>query len=271
MFDMMWLELIPVGVSIAAVCVAVFTDLKDRIIPDKMTYPLIAIGIGFHLIVGVYRWELVRAFYGVMGAVLGFGIGYVMYLTGGWAGGDVKLFTALGALLPSYEAPFALPYSTFFPPYSVSYPLFPITLLFNSVIAAVPVLLIIAGVSRARGEGAFYETVKISDLEEGVIPAEIIYEENGEINRYNAGYLGFLSRRVGTPDWDEKITDPDRAAGVTEEQIEVLKEFVRDGRLEDRIKTKKGIPFAPAFGAGVFIGLFYGSLYWCLISWLVTV
>lgn len=265
----MWLGLVPVFFAIGAVCVAIFTDLKKRIIPDKMTYPLIVIGIGFHLIVGLYRGELFRAFYGVFGAGLGFGIGYVMYRIGGWAGGDVKLFTALGALLPVYKAPFELPYSTFFPPYSVSYPLFPLTLLFNSIIAAVPVLLIIVLVSRARGEGAFYKTVKISELDEGMIPAEIIYEKEGEVSRYDTGYLGFLSRRVGTPDWDAKITDPDRAAGVTEEQVEILQELVEEGELEDSLKTKKGIPFAPAFAAGVFIGVFYGGLYWKLITLLV--
>lgn len=267
---MMWLELIPVIISLVAVCVAVFTDLKDRIISDKLTYPLIVIGIGFSLLVGIYRGEWFRALYGGLGAGLAFGIGYVMYRTGGWAGGDVKLFTGLGALLPAYEVPFDLPYSTFFAPYAVSYPLFPLTILFNSIIVAVPVLLLIVGISRVRGQGAFYSTVKISELEEGVIPAEIIYEKDDEATRYDTGYLGFLSRRIGTPDWDKKITDPDRAAGVTEEQIETLQELVEEGELEDRIKTKKGIPFAPALGAGAIIGIFYGSLYWRLIIWLVT-
>ncbi len=265
----MWISLIPVIFALGAVIIAVYTDLSERIIPDKMTYPLIVIGIGFHLILGLYRWELIRAFYGVLGAALGFGIGYAMYLTGGWAGGDVKLFTALGALLPSFTPQFDLPYATFFPLYASKYPLFPLTLLFNSIIAAVPVLLLYVLISRLRGKGAFYRTVKISEAEEGMIPAEIIYEKDEEISRYDSGYFGFLSRNLGTPDWDNKITNPDRAAGLTEEQVNFLKELVQEGKVEDRLKIKKGIPFAPAFAAGVFIGVFYGGLYWKLITILV--
>ncbi|KXB04175.1 hypothetical protein AKJ48_03275 [candidate division MSBL1 archaeon SCGC-AAA261O19] len=256
----MWLELIPAGLALGAVIIANYTDLKDRIIPNKLTFSLIGFGIVFYLAFGISSGEFVRAFYGVIGASIAFGIGYVMWLTGGWAGGDVKLFTALGALLPAYEAPYLAP------PYSVNYPLFPLTILFNGIIAAIPFLLIYVAVSRAMGRGAFYETVKISELKEGMIPAEIIYEKNGKIKRYDSGYFGFLSRAFGTPEWDRQLANPDRAAGISRYYVGVLRRMVREGKLKDRIKIKKGMPFAPALGAGVFIGIFYGGLYWGLLT-----
>lgn len=265
----MWIEVFPAGLAIGAVCVAVYTDLKNRIIPDKMTYPLIVIGIAFNLFLGIYKGSLLRALYGMMGGSLAFGIGYGMYLTGGWAGGDVKFFTGLGALLPVYTPPFNLPYATTFAPYSVVYPLFPLTLLFNSIIAAAPVILIYILISGLRNGGGLYETVKISSLEEGMIPSEIIYENGEEVSRYDTGYFGFLSRAFGTPNFNRRITNPDRAAGVTQKQVEELQTLVREGKLEDKIKIKKGMPFAPAFGAGVFIGLFYGSIYWKMLSLLI--
>ncbi len=263
------IPLIPPAIAIVAVLVANYTDLKDRTIPNNLTYPLIVIGIVYYLAFGIYRGEFLRAFYGLFGASLAFVIGYVMYLTGGWAGGDVKLFTGLGALLPAFEAPFSLPYPTTYAPYAIDLPLFPLTLLINSVIAVVPFILVYVAISRAMGKGAFYETVKISELEEGAIPAEIIYEKDGEVSRYHSGPLGFLSRNIGTPDWDEKITNPDRAAGITEENLERLKGLVQEGKIEDEIKIKKGMPFAPALAAGVFIGIFYGSLYWTFIEILI--
>lgn len=265
----MLFELIPVALAIGAVLVALYTDLKERIIPNRLTYPLIVAGIAFHLGLGVYSGNFFRALYGIFGASLAFVIGYVMYLTGGWAGGDVKLFTGLGALLPAFEAPFSLPYPTTYAPYAINLPLFPLTLLINSVIAMVPFMLVYVVISRMMGRGAFYDTSKISELEEGTIPAEIIYEKDGEVSRYRSGRFGFLSRNIGTPDWDERYTNPDRAAGITEENLQKLKSLVREGRIEDEIKVKRGMPFAPALAAGVFIGIFYGSLYWTLIKMLI--
>jgi preflagellin peptidase FlaK len=67
--------------------------------------------------------------------------GYLLWKLGAWAGGDVKLFTALAALLPFYPA--IVNYNilgiTF--PIISSYP-FPFTLIINSILAILPFLLI---------------------------------------------------------------------------------------------------------------------------------
>jgi len=97
------------------------------------------------------------------------------------AGGDVKLFTALGALLPRFYPPYSASYSS-------SYPLFPVTILLNGLILAVPVLLVYAVICHLRGRGALYENVKITNLEKGMIPAETIYEKDGEIGRFSSTF-----------------------------------------------------------------------------------
>lgn len=264
----MMVDLIPVVLALGSVSVAIYTDLKDRIIPNKLTYPLIVLGIAFYLGLGVYRSDFYLALFGVVGATLGFGIGYAMYLMGGWAGGDVKLFTALGALLPTAPAIDGFPLFT--APWASLYPFFPVTLFFNSVILAAPTLLIYATLSRLQGGGAFYEEVKLSEVEEGTIPAEIIYEKDGEIERRSPGPLGFLTERLGNPDWDRKLTSPWKAAGFSPHDVEVLRELVRKGKLEDRIRIKKGVPFAPAIGAGVFAAIIYGGLYWRIMLALMS-
>ena len=185
---------------------------------------------------------------GALGAAIAFAIGYAMWFTGGWAGGDVKLFTALGALLPFYTAPYVQ---------NVPYP-FPITILFNSIIIILPILLIYAVICRVRGRGMLYEQAKITKLKEGVIPAETIYEKDGKVKRWN-------SRFGLKPRYDHLYANPSRAAGLTRYQVGALKRFVRERKLKNSIRIKKGIPFAPALGLGVFIAIFYGDLYWRFI------
>ena len=253
------LELIPVALALGGVCAACYTDLKDRIIPNKLTYPLIGIGVGFYLVFEIYEGNFYRALFGAVGGVLAFGIGYALWLTGGWAGGDVKLFTALGALLPAYSAPRASPF------YSTDYPFFPITILFNSIIAIIPVLLVYAAICRIKGGGAFYDEIKITELKEGMIPAETIYEKGGKVERYSAERLSFLAKGAKRPNWDRILTDPRRAAGVSRYQVGVLRRLVREGKLRNHIRIKRGMPFAPALWAGVVIGVFYGDLYWSIL------
>lgn len=194
---------------------------------------------------GLFRLDLWVAISGALGAAIAFVIGYVMWLTGGWAGGDVKLFTALGALLPFYTAPYVQ---------NVPYP-FPITILFNSVIAIMPILLIYAVICRVRGRAVLYEQIKITELREGMIPAETIYEKDGKVSRWSSKF-GLK------PHYDRVYTNPRRAAGLTRYQVGALKRLVRERKLKNYMKLKKGIPFAPAFGLGVAIAIFYGDLYW---------
>ncbi|MDI6884107.1 MAG: prepilin peptidase [Hadesarchaea archaeon] len=249
-------ELIPAAIALGAVCIAVYTDLRERIIPNRLTFPLIGVGILFYFLFGVYRGDLLIVASGALGAAISFAIGYAMWLTGGWAGGDVKLFTALGALLPRFSPSYAAA------PYSSTYPLFPLTILINSVIVSIPVLLVYAAICRARGRGALYERVRITELKEGDIPAETIYEREGKVGRWS-------SRFGRKPRWDRTYTNPSRAAGLTRYQVGALKRLVRARKLKNEIKIKKGIPFAPALGAGVFIAVLYGDLYWHFISFVV--
>jgi len=92
----------------------------------------------------------------------------------------------------------------------------------------------------------------------GMTPAETIYEKDGKMGRWG-------SRFARKPRWDRTYTSPNRAAGLTRYQVGVLKHLVRARKLKNEIKIRRGIPFAPALGAGVFIAVLYGDLYWRLI------
>jgi len=248
------LELLPVFVVVPVALVASYWDLcRGSIIPDWLTLPSIFGGILFHAFLGLVRGDLTLACFGGIGALLSFGIAYLLWLTGGWAGGDVKLFTAFGAWVPSYSPPHSL---------FLGYPLFPLTILFNSALLSLPAICIFAMIQKLRGRGAFYEEVKITELSEGDIPAELIYLSGEEVRRERPSMLV-------RGKWDKLLAHPRRAAGLTQEQVRELKSLVEKGKLENKIRIKKGIPFGPFLAAGLLWGLALGDLYSLLLSLLL--
>jgi preflagellin peptidase FlaK len=131
--------------------------------------------------------------------------------------------------------------------------------------------LLVSAVNVANRE-VLQEKVRITELKEGMIPAETIYESGGKVGRYGApGYGKFLKlasrdpSKLMRPKWDRVLADPRVAAGVTRSQAHALKQLVKRGKLKDSIRIKKGMPFAPAFGLGVFISVFFGDIYWFFI------
>jgi len=80
-----------IGTGISAV-----TDWKTGYIYDKITYPLILLGI----LLTLATLNLNFIVNSLIFAGIVFGLGYILYYLGQVGGGDVKLFTALTLLLP---------------------------------------------------------------------------------------------------------------------------------------------------------------------------
>lgn len=74
---------------------AAYTDARTGLILDKITYPMIALGIVLNLI----EFDL-SLFYV---AIAVFAISYVLYWLGKIGGGDVKLFAGIALLLPYFN------------------------------------------------------------------------------------------------------------------------------------------------------------------------
>jgi len=128
-------------IAITACLYAGYTDLRSGIISNKLTFPLIGLGTVLN---GIYSfitgdiWLIISA---LVFTVLIFILGYAFWKLGAWAGGDVKLFTALAALLPFYPAIIGYNISGASFPINAPYP-FPFTIIINSVLAILPFLLI---------------------------------------------------------------------------------------------------------------------------------
>ncbi len=86
--------------ALAGLAYASYTDLKETIVPDWLNYLLIAFGILYHAYLSAITASFVPIGLSLMGTALAFAFAYLLWRIGAWAGGDVKLFTALGALTP---------------------------------------------------------------------------------------------------------------------------------------------------------------------------
>lgn len=128
-------------IAIIACLYASYTDLKSGIIQNKLTFSLIGLGIVLNAVYAFMINDIMFIVVGVIFTAVIFALGYIFWKLGAWAGGDVKLFTALAALLPFY--PLALSYNI----WGVAFPIvsfygFPITLIINSLLSILPFLLI---------------------------------------------------------------------------------------------------------------------------------
>ncbi|MCA6214654.1 transposase [Thermococcus sp. 101 C5] len=111
-----------------------YTDIKTGFIEDKHVFPIAGIGILYYLYYGIaIKHDVFHAFSGLIGLAIGFLLGYLLYLMGGWASGDVVILMGYSALFP-----YASSYAKIVPPYAARYPLHSITLLFNSILAVFP-------------------------------------------------------------------------------------------------------------------------------------
>jgi prepilin peptidase CpaA len=72
-----------------------FFDLRERKIPNKITFTGILIGIIVNLITGGWTGLL----HAIVGTLAGLAIFFIPFLMGGMGAGDVKLMGAVGALM----------------------------------------------------------------------------------------------------------------------------------------------------------------------------
>ena len=126
-------------VSLILLVIGSYTDLKERIISNKLTYGGIALGILIHLIESYNLNDYSIVGIAIAVTIATFIASYGLWKIGVWAGGDVKLFTALAALNPFnlgiIRDLIGLKYGLLA---SISFPIFPLTLFIFSIISMLP-------------------------------------------------------------------------------------------------------------------------------------
>lgn len=87
----------------ASLFVAAWIDTKIQLIPNRLTYPLILLGIFGNLALSIFTNGSITIAVGIQeslaGAAVCFGVMLILFLSNATGGGDVKLATAIGAFL----------------------------------------------------------------------------------------------------------------------------------------------------------------------------
>jgi prepilin peptidase CpaA len=78
--------------------IAVYTDLRWRLIPNRLTLPAVVLGLLVNTLGNGWHGALIS----VLGLFVGIGLLILPFAVGKMGGGDVKLMGAIGAWLGSY-------------------------------------------------------------------------------------------------------------------------------------------------------------------------
>ena len=118
---------------------ATYTDFRERIVANRLTFGLIAMGIVLHFADALANAQMLIFYETIFAVIATFVFAYALYHFGVWAGGDVKLFTAIAALNPINYAFLGGALGISAPLLgTIALPLFPLTLFVFSVLAMLP-------------------------------------------------------------------------------------------------------------------------------------
>ncbi|MCL2115977.1 MAG: A24 family peptidase [Methanobrevibacter sp.] len=133
--------LLPIFITVSVTIIAAYFDLKKGIIPNKLTLFLFVFGIAINSLFSIFFHDSSYVLNSIIISIITFLLCYILWKIKLWAGGDVKLLTAITAAI--YQAPNILNFQFLdlqFPLIAI-YP-FPLTLIFNSILISFPFLII---------------------------------------------------------------------------------------------------------------------------------
>ncbi|MBI4053594.1 MAG: prepilin peptidase [Candidatus Diapherotrites archaeon] len=124
-------------VSLAVLAVASIIDLRERLIPNKLTYSLIAFALASKTTESFVKSDWSILGFSIALGIATFCVSWLLWKLGVWAGGDVKLFTALAFANPFNPAVagalLGIPLLQ-----AIPLPIFPLTLFIFSVFSVMP-------------------------------------------------------------------------------------------------------------------------------------
>ncbi|MBD3354734.1 hypothetical protein GF361_01975, partial [Candidatus Woesearchaeota archaeon] len=92
-------DILLLSIALTALIIATITDIKTREVPDWLNFSLIFAGIGIRLIYSSLTFDWSYLLYGIIGLFFFVILGYIMFYTAQWGGGDSKLLMGIGALI----------------------------------------------------------------------------------------------------------------------------------------------------------------------------
>ncbi|MEM7821236.1 MAG: A24 family peptidase [Candidatus Aenigmatarchaeota archaeon] len=100
-------EIISIITAFVGSGIASIFDLKTTEIPDKIPYAMILIALILHGIQSIIQWNYKPFLNSLISGISLLAFGFVMYRFGQWGGGDAKILSAIGFLIPEPPSGFS--------------------------------------------------------------------------------------------------------------------------------------------------------------------
>ena len=282
----MAVEFILYALVFACLCVATYTDLKTREVPDWLSYGMIFSGVGLNLLATITYWDYAFIARSLLGLGAFYAFAALMFYSGQWGGGDSKVLMGMGAMLGLDWHLSGFPFMfNFFVNVLV------VGALYGLVWSFVLILRSFQGFRkefRKQWDKRAYKVVRMGIVIFGVLSFALAFFIEGGISRLMilmvyAGlvisYLLWVSMkavekvcmlraveptRLTEGDWIVKdiryrgkyICGP-KDLGISKPAIRALVKLFRMGKIK-KVLIKEGIPFVPsfliAFGATLWLG-----------------
>lgn len=281
MFQTLSMIIALIGSSIAAAW-----DLKTTEIPDQIPHAMVAIALIIYSVQSVLLWDYWPILGSAIAGGLLFAFGFALYRLGQWGGGDAKLLSAIGFLLPAFVgAPVVFP--------------FPVSYLFNVFFVGAGYMMVyaLAMAFKDRKILSSFKSDVCSMKKHLLIWSVILFAAVSIIGVSLSNYMmmpldanlflnsamvtaaalgvfilfkfaravetvGFKKKipvsklKVGDVLMDSKVWD-----GITEKD---LRRIQKSGKRYVRIK--EGVRFAPAFPLGLLFTILVGDAFFLLFS-----
>lgn len=130
-----------IAIIIIVTIIAAYFDIKKGIIPNKLTISLFLFGIAINSIFSILYNNNSYIFNSITLTVFTFLLTYTLWKFKIWAGGDVKLFTAIASSISNSPKILEFKFFNLYLPKIAIYP-FPLTVIFNSILISFPFLVV---------------------------------------------------------------------------------------------------------------------------------
>jgi len=246
-------DLVMLLLSSALLTISSITDFRRKEVPDFLTNTFILFGILSQLTIFLSTWNWSRLIWVTISSTFSIAVGMLLYFSGIWGGGDVKVLAAC-ALLFGYVGEDELFFLKFFSNFLL------VGALYGSVFFLLVFLRNFSKISKERKIANFTLIILI-------FLSSLLFSDFW----YMIVMTGFLIWLSLNADWVEnsmkkyveipKLTEGDwlvrpvrygrivvepRATGLTREDLRKLKKLYRMGRVK-KVLIKEGVPFVPAF------------------------
>ena len=269
--------LIQIIITILFCILAVICDVRNNVVPEKLTYVLLSFGLISNLILSIITCNIKFILASFISMIVTYIITYLLWKLKMWGGGDVMLFTAIATVIPNG---LNIDFLNIFPQLSV-YP-FAFSVIVNSILVSFPFLTVffihllvkneifkghptylisLLNIENLRQliHNTLNKTISIKDLKEGNIVNNYYFDDEyiTELIEDNDGNLEVFECNGGKYKYYFKSMS---AGGITEKDMYLIKILSAQEFIGKEISIKITYPFTPAIFAGLMIAVFFGDI-----------